>query len=140
MYLFPTSLIIKWFFYDTGLLWMECKQMYSSGVRIYLLDNYNWVDYTVLSLYLSSYVLRFLVDHWIKDADLYYNGTARAWEALEDHNVTMFRLIRDEMFYDLHEPVKSYFMKACKYTINYTAQERLRQLCFNVGTASWTLG
>ena len=96
---------------------MECKQMYSSGVRIYLLDNYNWMDYTVLSLYLSSYVLRFLVDHWIKDADLYYNGTARAWEALEAHNLSLFKAMRDEMFDDPREPAKSYFMQACEYIV-----------------------
>lgn len=40
--------------------------MYNSGLRVYLLDNYNWMDFTLLSLYLASYALRFLVDHWIK--------------------------------------------------------------------------
>ena len=31
---------------------MECKQMYATGLRVYLLDNYNWIDFIVLSLYL----------------------------------------------------------------------------------------
>ena len=43
--------------------------MYNSGLRVYLLDNYNWMDFTLLSLYLASYALRFLVDHWIKQSD-----------------------------------------------------------------------
>jgi len=30
-----------------GLLWIECKQMYSSGIRVYLLDNYNLLDFIV---------------------------------------------------------------------------------------------
>jgi len=55
--------------------------MYSSGIRVYLLDNYNLLDFIVLSLYLASYMLRFLVDRWIKQADRHYNGTERAREA-----------------------------------------------------------
>jgi len=38
-----------------GLLWMECKALYSSGPRVYLLDSYNWIDFIVLSMYLSSF-------------------------------------------------------------------------------------
>jgi len=34
--------------------------MYTSGLRVYLLDSYNWIDFIVLSLYLASYVLRLL--------------------------------------------------------------------------------
>lgn len=49
-------------------MWTECKQMYMCGLPVYLLDNYmyNWIDFIVLSLYLSSYVLRFLVEHRVK--------------------------------------------------------------------------
>jgi len=60
--------------------------MYSSGIRVYLLDNYNLLDFIVLSLYLASYNLRFLVDQWIKLADRHYNGTARARDALLTRN------------------------------------------------------
>jgi len=30
---------------------MECKALYSSGPRVYLLDSYNWIDFIVLSMY-----------------------------------------------------------------------------------------
>ena len=93
---------------------MECKQMYTSGIRVYLLDNYNWTDYTVLSLYLSSYVLRFLVDHWVRTADTHYNGTARAWASLQEGNWTKYDTIKEEIFSDEEEKIKAYFMKACK--------------------------
>jgi hypothetical protein len=65
-------------YYCVGLLWTECKSLYNSGMRVYLLDSYNWIDFIVLSVYLSSYVLRFIVDYRIKLADLHYSGTARA--------------------------------------------------------------
>ena len=99
---------------QSGLLWMECKQMYNSGLRVYLLDTYNVVDFTVLSLYLSSYVLRFLVDHWIKQADKHYNGTAIGRNALLMRDYDTFNNIKKNIFQDHTEPVKTYFMKACK--------------------------
>ncbi|ESO05095.1 hypothetical protein HELRODRAFT_130200, partial [Helobdella robusta] len=63
-----------------GLLWMECKQMHTSGLRIYLLDDYNIIDFIVLSLYLASYTLRFLVDHRIKSVDKWYNQARFYWK------------------------------------------------------------
>jgi len=90
--------------------------MYTSGLRVYLLDNYNWIDFIVLSLYLSSYVLRFLVEHRVKEADATYNGTvARARAALYEHNFSLFNSIVNETFNDTRRPTQSYFMKACSY-------------------------
>ncbi|KAI0207129.1 Short transient receptor potential channel 3 [Lamellibrachia satsuma] len=103
-------------FWVVGLLWMECKQMYNSGLRVYLLDNYNSIDYAVLSLYLASYTLRFLVDYRVAVADTYYNGTARARQALLVHgNISLFNAIRDEIFDDITQPMNSYFMRASRF-------------------------
>ena len=99
----------------TGLLWIECKQMYSSGIRVYLLDNYNLLDFIVLSLYLASYMLRFLVDRWIKQADRHYNGTERAREALIGRNYTEYDHIQQVIFNDSTDSAHSYFMKARTY-------------------------
>lgn len=99
----------------SGLLWTECKQMYSSGIRVYLLDNYNWIDFLFLSLYLASYALRFLVDHWIKEADQFYNGTARAREALLTRDFAAYGRLYQEIFRDTVHSSKSYFMQACEY-------------------------
>ena len=87
--------------------------MYNAGLRVYMLDNYNWIDYIVLSVYLSSYVLRILVQQRIKRADEWYNGTARAREALLQHDVSLYDSIRDEIFSDNIQPSYSYFMQAC---------------------------
>jgi len=89
--------------------------MYNAGLRVYMLDNYNWIDYIVLSVYLSSYVLRILVQQRIKIADRYYNGTARARDALLQRDLPLYESIRDEIFTDVQQPSYSYFMKACKY-------------------------
>lgn len=98
-----------------GLLWMECKQMYNSGLRVYLLDTYNIADFAVLSLYLSSYVLRFMVDHWIKQADQHYNGTAQARHALLSHDYDLFNEIKTVIFDESKVmDSKKYFMRACK--------------------------
>lgn len=88
--------------------------MYHCGIRVYLLDPYNWIDFIVLSLYLASYVLRFLVDHWIKQADLLYNGTQTAREALSAGNYSLYERIRKEIFEDQNPEHRQqrYFMKA----------------------------
>ena len=85
--------------------------MYNSGLRVYLLDSYNWTDFIVLSVYLSSYVLRFLVDHRIKAADQFYNGTARAKEALLRKDGALYYDTMNSIFSDTSQ--HSYFMKAC---------------------------
>lgn len=89
---------------------MECKQMYSSGLRVYLLDNYNWMDFTLLSFYLASYVLRFLVDHWIKETDNHLNATTRARDALLAKNFSIYKSIVQEV----SDSPRAYFMRACK--------------------------
>jgi hypothetical protein len=96
---------------------MECKHLERSGLREYLLDNYNWIDFIVLSLYLASYTLRVLVDSWIKEADIHYKGTSRAISALLQKNRTQFFALYDEIFYDVNSSMNSYFMKACKTNV-----------------------
>ena len=98
---------------------MECKSLYSSGVRVYLLDNYNWIDFIVLSVYLSSYVLRFLVDHRIKLADKCFNGTDRARSALLAGNFSLYSATEADIFNSRKCPSHSYFMKACKSSVQF---------------------
>ena len=84
-------------------------------IACYLLDSYNWIDFIVLSMYLSSYVLRFMVDHRIKFADVHYNGTSRARDALFARNFSLYYSITDDIFSDRRYPAHSYFMKACTF-------------------------
>ena len=99
------------------LLWTECKQLYNTGLRVYLLDNYNLLDFLVLSLYLASYALRFLVEYRVKQADRHYNGTARAEAALRIGDLELFTSIHDEILNDTKDPMKRYFMQACTYDV-----------------------
>jgi len=97
------------------MLWTECKQMYMAGLRVYLLDSYNWIDFIVLSLYLASYVLRFLVNHRVHQADLFYNCiTARSRDALASRDFRLYDVIVNETLSNRSSSVHSYFMKACK--------------------------
>ena len=97
------------------MLWTECKQMYMAGLRVYLLDSYNWIDFIVLSLYLASYVLRFLVNHRVHQADLFYNSvTARSRDALVARDFRLYDVIVNETFTNRSSSVHNYFMKACE--------------------------
>jgi len=100
------------------MLWTECKQMYMSGLRVYLLDSYNWIDFIVLSLYLASYVLRLLVNHSVHQADLFYHGiTARSRDALAAQDFRLYNVIVNETFTNRSSTIYNYFMKACTTTV-----------------------
>ncbi|KAL3309144.1 Short transient receptor putative channel 2, partial [Cichlidogyrus casuarinus] len=47
---------------------MECKQVYSYGLKDYFRSYYNFMDWGALALYLASYTLRILVDHNVRAA------------------------------------------------------------------------
>lgn len=53
----------------TGLLWIECKQLYSTGLKAYVTVYQKLIDFSVLSMYLASYVLRFFTEYRIAQAD-----------------------------------------------------------------------
>ncbi|XP_012943366.1 uncharacterized protein LOC101855595, partial [Aplysia californica] len=101
-------------FWVLGLLWIECKQIYSSGARSYIMDYYNAMDFAVLSMYLSSYVLRFFTEYKVSEADLFFNGTHRANALLYQGNLTDFELFVAEVKDARHSP-KNYFMEASRF-------------------------
>ena len=92
---------------------MECKQIYNSGLRAYVLDNNNWVDFTLLSLYTASYALRFLVDYWVKEADAHFDVTSKIRQLLMTDNRTYINVSIIMDVWDTSSSY-SYFMKACK--------------------------
>lgn len=121
-----------------------------AGLRVYLLDSYNWIDFIVLSLYLASswslsysliprfylcashhlivlslylasYVLRLLVDHRVHQADLFYNCiTARSRDALAARDFRLYDVIVNETFGNRSSSIHNYFMKACKTFAGHT--------------------
>ncbi|KAH3872990.1 hypothetical protein DPMN_036214 [Dreissena polymorpha] len=105
-------------FWILGLLWIECKQIYSSGGLSYFVNYYNFMDYSVLSMYLASYVLRFFTEYMVAEADSYFRGTRRARELLvQGHvqeNYTLFNLLLQEIKDPMNHP-RNYFMEASRF-------------------------
>ncbi|XP_050416654.1 transient-receptor-potential-like protein [Patella vulgata] len=50
-------LIVLWV---TGFIWGECKQLWEEGLRAYIRQWWNWLDFIMLSLYLATFSLRFV--------------------------------------------------------------------------------
>ncbi|XP_055876461.1 short transient receptor potential channel 7-like isoform X2 [Biomphalaria glabrata] len=101
-------------FWVLGLLWIECKQIYSCGARSYIMDYYNAMDFAVLSMYLSSYVLRFYTSYKVTEADRRFNGTARASALLLQGNFTSFDVFLASLQETKYSPT-NYFMEASRF-------------------------
>ncbi|XP_033739855.1 short transient receptor potential channel 3-like [Pecten maximus] len=101
-------------FWILGLLWIECKQIYHTGARSYLTDYINFMDFSVLSMYLASYVMRFFTEYKVSNADRYFNGTMRATQLLKNSNYTYFNLLLDEIKDSSNSPT-NYFMEASRF-------------------------
>ncbi|CAG5124506.1 unnamed protein product, partial [Candidula unifasciata] len=48
-------MIVLWV---TGFVWAECKQLWEEGVKAYIRQWWNWLDFLMLSLYLATFALR----------------------------------------------------------------------------------
>ncbi|XP_070196707.1 transient-receptor-potential-like protein [Littorina saxatilis] len=48
-------LIVLWV---SGFVWAECKQLWEEGLRAYVRQWWNWLDFIMLSLYLATFALR----------------------------------------------------------------------------------
>jgi hypothetical protein len=42
------------------MLWQEIKQIYAEGVYDYFDSLYNYLDFTVLTLYITSFTMRYI--------------------------------------------------------------------------------
>ncbi|KAH9513132.1 Short transient receptor putative channel 3 [Bulinus truncatus] len=101
-------------FWVLGLLWIECKQIYSCGARSYIMDHYNIMDFGVLSMYLSSYVLRFFTNYKVTEADRFFNGTGIAVSLLNEGNFDHFDIFVADVKSSGYSP-KNYFMEASRF-------------------------
>lgn len=46
------------FFFFSGFIWAECKQLWEEGLKAYVRQWWNWLDFIMLSLYLATFSLR----------------------------------------------------------------------------------
>ncbi|KAK3099622.1 hypothetical protein FSP39_007126 [Pinctada imbricata] len=58
----PPPSQLEWFicFWVMGFVWAECKQLWEEGLKAYIRQWWNWLDFIMLSLYLATFSLRFV--------------------------------------------------------------------------------
>ena len=44
----------------SGFIWAECKQLWEEGLKAYITQWWNWLDFIMLSLYMTTLTLRFV--------------------------------------------------------------------------------
>ncbi|XP_059469179.1 transient-receptor-potential-like protein [Neocloeon triangulifer] len=56
----PAPSVIEWLilFWVSGMVWSECKQLWEEGLKAYVRQWWNWLDFIMLSLYLCTFSLR----------------------------------------------------------------------------------
>ncbi|CAN8012594.1 unnamed protein product [Ixodes pacificus] len=56
----PAPSPVEWLilFWVTGMVWAECKQLWEEGLKAYVRQWWNWLDFIMLSLYLTTGSLR----------------------------------------------------------------------------------
>jgi hypothetical protein len=95
-----------------GLLWIECKQVYLTGAHEHFLKYYNYMDFTLLALYLASYALRFATQYRLSLADQFFNATERALDAIKYCNHTEILALESESKKDANFSF-GYFIEPC---------------------------
>jgi len=95
-----------------GLLWIECKQVYLYGAREHFRQYYNYMDFSILALYMASYALRFVTQYRLSQADQYFNGTTRVRSAIDSCDTNELMGIVNEI--DGSKIHYAYFMKPCR--------------------------
>ncbi|XP_042898061.1 transient-receptor-potential-like protein isoform X2 [Parasteatoda tepidariorum] len=56
----PPPSFVEWliFFWVTGMVWAECKQLWEEGLKAYVRQWWNWLDFIMLSFYLATFSLK----------------------------------------------------------------------------------
>ena len=58
-------------YYHSGFVWAECKQLWDEGLKAYIRQWWNWLDFIMLSLYLCTISLRLVAYIHSRDPDTY---------------------------------------------------------------------
>ncbi|XP_045191556.2 short transient receptor potential channel 7-like isoform X1 [Mercenaria mercenaria] len=90
-----------------GMLWQELKQVYSEGIYNYFEALYNYLDFAVLTLYITSFTLRFLTLIKVQHALEYFKLESN-WEKLQNQTASaeeeFYWLIADRLYWDSWDP------------------------------------
>ncbi|ELT98254.1 hypothetical protein CAPTEDRAFT_220330 [Capitella teleta] len=113
-----------------GLVWIECKQIYSSGAKKHFMQYYNYMDFALLALYLCSYTLRFVAMKRIIEADDYF----QAGQTLKRNKHDIDDAIKEVKRY-LEAPANSsyaYFMSGSRFVWSPQDPEIVSDILFAV--------
>ncbi|XP_060593338.1 short transient receptor potential channel 7-like isoform X2 [Ruditapes philippinarum] len=90
-----------------GMLWQELKQVYSEGIYNYFEALYNYLDFAVLTLYITSFTLRFLTLIKVQHALEFFKLDSN-WEKLQNMTAQaeeeFYWLIADRLYWDSWDP------------------------------------
>ncbi|OWF36590.1 Short transient receptor potential channel 7 [Mizuhopecten yessoensis] len=90
-----------------GMLWQEVKQVYSAGIYDYFDSLYNYLDVAVLTLYITSFTLRYTTIMKVNMALSFFSNSA-SWEELANKtsmaNSQMYWLIADRSYWSAWDP------------------------------------
>ncbi len=110
------------FSFFPGLIWIECKQIYSAGAQEHFMQYYNYMDFVLLALYLASYALRFVALLRVTYAARYfkwYNVTETHLRAADSAGkAQLLNQIEDERHSEY-----AYFLYASKHRANERKNE-----------------
>ncbi|XP_067652080.1 short transient receptor potential channel 7-like isoform X1 [Haliotis asinina] len=90
-----------------GMLWQELKQVYNDGFSEYFDSLYNYLDTAVLTLYVTSFGLRFVSMFKVRYS-LSFFAKDESWKSLlagsEEARLQMYWLIADRFYWDSWDP------------------------------------
>ncbi|KAL4235161.1 anthranilate synthase component II [Mactra antiquata] len=90
-----------------GMLWQELKQVYSEGIYNYFEALYNYLDFAVLTLYITSFTLRFLTLIKVQNSLDYFKLEGN-WGKLLSRDPSaeeeFYWLIADRLYWDSWDP------------------------------------
>nr|XP_022328099.1 short transient receptor potential channel 3-like [Crassostrea virginica]XP_022328100.1 short transient receptor potential channel 3-like [Crassostrea virginica] len=99
-----TFLLSLWI---VGMLLQEMKQVYSEGITNYFDSLYNYMDVSVLTLYLTSFTLKYLSIMKTRMALTYFESTS-SWQELlygsQDAGKQLYWIIADRFYWDSLDP------------------------------------
>nr|KAG5713048.1 hypothetical protein BaRGS_021842 [Batillaria attramentaria] len=90
-----------------GMVWQEMKQLYGDGVLNYFDSLYNYLDTAVLTLYVTSFTLRYVCIFKV-NLSLAYFEDREPWDELLKGNrasqLMLYWLIADRFYWDSYDP------------------------------------
>ncbi|VDD92164.1 unnamed protein product [Enterobius vermicularis] len=80
------TLVLIWLYCTPGMLWSEVKQLWDEGLKRYIKQWWNWLDFIMMCLYLSTISVRasaYYIYSYTDDATVERYATRTVWDPYE---------------------------------------------------------